>query len=989
MRKLAFLQKEPLSRLGVAFLLTAGVSLPLLLALDLGPHAPLALLLGVGLLLALTALTATRTSRRLLWIVLGGFTLLQAFFPGFGLFGRGLEGLKALSLYFGGYTAALPLFGAEVAGLLTVLAAVLAFVFSKRGVGFLPAAVIVVLVLFALWNLGKAAYLWYTAPALVALLLQMSQAAHEKINMLHVLPMALAAVLLAFALLPAGRLTLEPLASAARSLKQAISDYLFFTEPRNVFTLGTYGYYPMGGSQLGGEAEPSEYPVMTVRADQKTLLRAVVKDFYSGRNFTDTSSAKRYLYINPRWQGQRRKVFLEALPSEAIRNASHLLDEKAVSIQMQNRAASTVFTPLFLRSLTMTGDMVPYFNDASELFITRDLQQGDRYTVFTPILEGGQAGLDALVNASRKGEDDYAGILSAFSQLPGHLEPKVYDDVANIVRSETTPYGKALAIMRHLQKYYRYTLKPETPPQNQDFVTYFLYKGKEGYCTYFAAAMTVMCRMVGLPARYVEGFLAMPSADGFAYVTGKDAHAWTEVYFEGFGWVPFDPTPQQQQNGADTPPQSEPSPSPSPSQEPTPTPTANADTPPDQPTQEPEPSPEPQDQPEDTPPEIPPDEPTPFPWALLIAAAELAALCTRIALRMPVRVASRKPTEKEKIFVYGAAVQRLLQYARRGPKDGETPLAFARRVDGVRVFPTPIAPLWRMLALSNYSRMEPTAEHTARARETWKLAMHGSHPLRRLRFMLAAAFDPRFYRVLDTPAPHDPPVKPPTFKAPKPAGSVKNIGTAYRRAQLGNGNGAHTGNGNGAQPGNGNGAPVGNGNGAQPAKGNGAKPGVHTGAPSGGENSVPKAVHPGAPARDGQPGPGVAQPAGDPARGARPAAPQDARREVGSSARHAGRRGAEGANARAAGHADVHGIKPTGIHSPKPSSTHPEKPGARGERPALHTTGPHGDRLGHAAPPPQARGDKPTQDKTGQRPGDTRKGTPGSGGKPGGEPNRK
>ena len=82
----------------------------------------------------------------------------------------------------------------------------------------------------------------------------MAQAAHEKINILHVLPMALVAVLITFLLLPAARLTIEPLAKAASDLKQMISDCLFFTEPRNVFTLGSYGFYPMGSNQLGGEA---------------------------------------------------------------------------------------------------------------------------------------------------------------------------------------------------------------------------------------------------------------------------------------------------------------------------------------------------------------------------------------------------------------------------------------------------------------------------------------------------------------------------------------------------------------------------------------------------------------------------------------------------------------------------------------------------------------------------------------------------------------
>ena len=165
--------------------------------------------------------------------------------------------------------------------------------------------------------------------------------------------------------------------------------------------------------------------------------------------------------------------------------------------------------------------MVPYFNDASELFITRDLEIGDRYSVFAPIFEGGNAGLNKLVNAAAGTEDKYyETFYDLYTQLPNHLEQKLFDDVFNTIQNAETPYDQALTLMNYLKKYYRYTLTPKAPPENLDFITYFLYIGKEGYCTYFASAMTVMCRIAGLPARYVEGFLAYPSSDGFAYVTG-------------------------------------------------------------------------------------------------------------------------------------------------------------------------------------------------------------------------------------------------------------------------------------------------------------------------------------------------------------------------------------------------------------------------------------------------------------------------------------
>ena len=768
MKKLKFLQKEPLTHAGVALLLACGLLLPMLMAMNLGAHILTAILLSAAIITVLTVFTAERKLSIILWILVGVFVLVQIFLPHGGVFGDWLEGFKAFALYFAGNQVVLPLYGTQAVGLFACFVALLSFMVSKRGVGYLPMALMVVLVLFGLWSLGKGMYLWYSAPALAAILLQMSTEAHERINLLHVLPMALAVVMISLLLLPAGKVTVGFMERAASDLKQKITDYLFFTDPRNVFTIGNYGYYPLGSGQLGGEAQPSEYPVMMVKTDQKTLLRGVVKDEYTGRSFRDTSDTRRYLYINPRWKTQRLRAFLEEYPDESVRSSNSLLNEKAITIQMQNKAVSTIFTPLFLRSLNMAGDMVPYFNGSSELFITRDLDTGDRYTIFAPILEGGDAGLGTLVNAAAGMDDAYYNeFYDLYMQLPNHLEQKLFDDVSNIVQNAQTPYDKALTIMRYLQKYYRYSLTPVTPPDNLDFVTYFLYKKQEGYCTYFASAMTVMCRIAGLPTRYVEGFLAQPSADGFAYVTGYDAHAWTEVYFKGFGWVPFDPTPNQYSD-SETPPDNgnnEPTPSPTPSPTPTPdpeqspddqpTPTPNPDQPPeDQPSPEPSTEPDPQNEPDPD-----NDRNYSFLWWILIILALIAGAGIRIALRGPDRTAARKQTEKDKAFVYGAAVARLLDYANYRPKAGETPLSFAKRVDAVHYYHKQITPLWRILSLSNYSRLRPGSEQTRKAKEIYHEIFKETKPLRKLRFVFALLVTHRFYTMLDTALSHEEPKK--------------------------------------------------------------------------------------------------------------------------------------------------------------------------------------------------------------------------------------
>src|SRR5699024_6942024 len=107
------------------------------------------------------------------------------------------------------------------------------------------------------------------------------------------------------------------------------------------------------------------------------------------------------------------------------------------------------------------------------------------------------------------------------------------------------PINKALALEKYLKSNYKYTLSPPHTPPDSDFADYFIFDLKEGYCTYFATAMAVMGRSVGLPTRYVEGFSMPSNTNGHSIynVRNSNSHAWVEVYFPNVGWLPFDPTP--------------------------------------------------------------------------------------------------------------------------------------------------------------------------------------------------------------------------------------------------------------------------------------------------------------------------------------------------------------------------------------------------------------------------------------------------------------
>ena len=130
-----------------------------------------------------------------------------------------------------------------------------------------------------------------------------------------------------------------------------------------------------------------------------------------------------------------------------------------------------------------------------------------------------------------------------YLQLP-KLDPRIPALAKQIVGRSNNPYEQAHAIEMYLRSHYGYTLDLSGPPQT-DPLAYFLFQKRAGHCEYFAAAMTVMLRSLGVPARYVNGFLPgeYNSVGGDFIVRARDAHSWVEVFFPGYGWITFDPTP--------------------------------------------------------------------------------------------------------------------------------------------------------------------------------------------------------------------------------------------------------------------------------------------------------------------------------------------------------------------------------------------------------------------------------------------------------------
>jgi transglutaminase-like putative cysteine protease len=173
----------------------------------------------------------------------------------------------------------------------------------------------------------------------------------------------------------------------------------------------------------------------------------------------------------------------------------------------------------------------------------------------------------ATVSVSTATESDlclagtkYPGwILDRYLQLPATIPSRVIELAQRLTKDSETPYEKAMAIRDYLRTL-EYALDIKAAPDGTDSVDYFLFDLKKGYCTYFASAMTVLLRASGVPSRMVAGYgpgeLADPYWPGDMTEPGTDTwqdwhatfivrngHSWSEVFFPGYGWIPFEPTP--------------------------------------------------------------------------------------------------------------------------------------------------------------------------------------------------------------------------------------------------------------------------------------------------------------------------------------------------------------------------------------------------------------------------------------------------------------
>jgi hypothetical protein len=208
-------------------------------------------------------------------------------------------------------------------------------------------------------------------------------------------------------------------------------------------------------------------------------------------------------------------------------------------------------TSFLVSTLNYTG-IFPVYDSVEAVYARAGLDEGSVYTV------------EALVSDAMSADLRAAGIAypdeitERYLALPDTVTPRTLELALQLGAQGGNPYDVAKSIETYLRETIVYNEQVAFPPPDVDVVDHVLFTTQQGYCEYYASAFIVLARANGLPTRMVTGFFPSDeSIEGGYLYRERQAHAWPEVYFPGYGWVGFEPTAARgvfQRDPADAPP---------------------------------------------------------------------------------------------------------------------------------------------------------------------------------------------------------------------------------------------------------------------------------------------------------------------------------------------------------------------------------------------------------------------------------------------------
>ena len=288
-------------------------------------------------------------------------------------------------------------------------------------------------------------------------------------------------------------------------------------------------FYPQDGnlstSVNYGDGQPgSAKPLFTVISTTNGMLhlKEESKGHYNGHGFDDI----KYPYLNQYYN-----------PMEYASLALKDVQKEIVTIDMTQGIEKD---PLYRVAPYFIGESMTEFND---LYIYGDNSSPYSYYYTPEVID--YINYPTLGSEYSSYEEEYREYVYAnyLSQDGMSDELKAFfDNVISVYGLSKDDPEIITKVASYIKSAAVYNLEFDIPTDCPDMVYYFLAVSKEGVCQHYAAAATMLFRYLGIPARWTKGFLVNATAYQEVVVTVRDYHAWTEVYIDGFGWVPVEVT---------------------------------------------------------------------------------------------------------------------------------------------------------------------------------------------------------------------------------------------------------------------------------------------------------------------------------------------------------------------------------------------------------------------------------------------------------------
>jgi protein-glutamine gamma-glutamyltransferase len=299
-----------------------------------------------------------------------------------------------------------------------------------------------------------------------------------------------------------------------------------FADPPQAISPDSYhGFKPYMDLQSRGRL--SDEIVMKVWSEEAVPYRGVVFDEYNGKGWEISTgdAAETLTSPSPRFDMYAARN-TEPMPGP-MRDVAQVfhVEKDASNVIFGAYRPETVFFP----TSSIKGD--PY----NSLRAPYQIPAGSTYSVISQVPNASPEQLrSAGTNYPKEIAEKYTGIPATG-----------LDRTRELSEGATNPYDAVMAMNEHLKENYPYDLSIPPHREEMDAVEYFLFEQRRGYCEQFSSSLAVLARSFGIPARVATGYV--PSEynpfTGLHEVRASDAHAWVEVYFPGYGWSTFDPTP--------------------------------------------------------------------------------------------------------------------------------------------------------------------------------------------------------------------------------------------------------------------------------------------------------------------------------------------------------------------------------------------------------------------------------------------------------------